>query len=61
MTAPLSIQAKNQFLDHFYVVISVLKEKFYINKIQEAFVYHNKKYLLSQEWEVSEKQTKNTF
>ena len=25
ITAPLSIQAKNQFLDHFYVVISVLR------------------------------------
>ena len=29
--APLSIHAKDQFLNHFYVVISVLKEQFYIN------------------------------
>ena len=31
ITAPLSIQAKNQFLNHFYVAISVLKEQFYIS------------------------------
>ena len=31
ITVPLSIKAKNQFLNHFYVVISVLKEQFHIN------------------------------
>ena len=31
ITAPLSIKAKNQFLNHFQMVISVLKEHFYIN------------------------------
>ena len=29
--APLRIQANNQFLHHFYVVISVIKEEFYNN------------------------------
>ena len=34
---PLSIQAKNQFFNHFYVVIIVLNEQFYINNRGTVF------------------------